>query len=124
MAVLDGKTAVITAAAQGIGRATAELFARNGARVVATDVNEAALAGLAGLPGIETRRLDVLDQEIARLQDARAYLSGALLCRYDHPATDCRVMGMEIDRRLAEPAEPTDLTGRHVQPGGSSVGGP
>jgi hypothetical protein len=32
------------------------------------------------------------------------YLSGALLCRYDHPATDCRIMGTEIDRRLARTA--------------------
>ena len=29
------------------------------------------------------------------------YLEGALLCRYDHPATECRIMGDEIDRRLA-----------------------
>jgi hypothetical protein len=35
------------------------------------------------------------------LQQARAYLSGALLCRYDHPATDCKIMGAEIDRRLS-----------------------
>jgi hypothetical protein len=32
---------------------------------------------------------------------AREYLEGALLCRYDHPATDCWIMGQEIDRRLA-----------------------
>lgn len=51
---------------------------------------------------VAQRRLEVLDEEIARLQEARAYLSGALLCRFDHPATDCRVMGAEIDRRLAE----------------------
>jgi DNA-binding transcriptional MerR regulator len=50
---------------------------------------------------IATRRLQVLDEQIATLQQARTYLSGALLCRYDHPATDCRVMGAEIDRRLA-----------------------
>ena len=30
----------------------------------------------------------------------REVLAGALLCRYDHPATDCRIMGAEIDRRL------------------------
>ena len=45
-------------------------------------------------------RLVALDAEIARLQQARLYLAGALLCRYDHPATDCQVMGYEIDRRL------------------------
>jgi MerR family redox-sensitive transcriptional activator SoxR len=47
-------------------------------------------------------RLALLDAELERLQQARAYLQGALLCRYDHPASDCKVMGAEIDRRLAE----------------------
>jgi DNA-binding transcriptional MerR regulator len=50
---------------------------------------------------IARRRLAVLDAEIARLLEARVYLEGALLCRFDHPATECRIMGMEIDRRLA-----------------------
>ena len=50
---------------------------------------------------IAARRLDLLDEEIRRLEEARNYLAGALLCRYDHPATDCQVMGAEIDRRLA-----------------------
>jgi hypothetical protein len=49
---------------------------------------------------IARRRLDALDDEIARLENARAYLQGALLCRYDHPVTQCRIMGTEIDRRL------------------------
>jgi DNA-binding transcriptional MerR regulator len=48
------------------------------------------------------RRLDALDAEIARLQHARSYLAGALLCRYDHPLTECAIMGAEIDRRLTE----------------------
>jgi DNA-binding transcriptional MerR regulator len=57
---------------------------------------------------IARRRLAVLDAEIARLQRARDYLEGALLCRYNHPATECRIMGEEIDRRLALSAtEPT-----------------
>jgi DNA-binding transcriptional MerR regulator len=51
---------------------------------------------------IARRRLEVLDAEIARMQEAREYLAGALLCRYDHPATDCKIMGAEIDRRLAD----------------------
>jgi 2-keto-3-deoxy-L-fuconate dehydrogenase len=55
---LAGKTALVTAAAQGIGRATAERFAAEGATVWATDVN---MAGLAGIAGCETARLDVRD---------------------------------------------------------------
>ena len=51
---------------------------------------------------IASRRLEVLDEQLAQLTRAREYLAGALLCRYDHPATDCKVMGTEIDRRLAE----------------------
>ena len=56
---------------------------------------------------IAAARLVELDAEIGRLQRARSYLQGALLCRYDHPATDCRVMGAEIDRRLAEGPHPS-----------------
>jgi 2-keto-3-deoxy-L-fuconate dehydrogenase len=58
---LAGKTALITAAGQGIGRASALAFAREGARVIATDINEAALASLAAEGGCTTQRLDVLD---------------------------------------------------------------
>ena len=50
---------------------------------------------------VARQRLADLDGEIDRLERARDYLRGALLCRYDHPATDCRIMGEEIDRRLA-----------------------
>jgi len=55
--------AFVTAAAQGIGRATALAFAREGAKVWATDVNEAKLAEIKGKPGIEARKLDVLDDD-------------------------------------------------------------
>jgi 2-keto-3-deoxy-L-fuconate dehydrogenase len=58
---LAGKKALVTAAGQGIGRATAEAFAHEGAQVVATDINRDALAELARMPGIEVRRLDVTD---------------------------------------------------------------
>ena len=58
---LAGKTAFVTAAGQGIGRATAEAFVREGARVIATDINEDLLADLARAIGCETRRLDVTD---------------------------------------------------------------
>jgi 2-keto-3-deoxy-L-fuconate dehydrogenase len=56
---LAGKTALLTAAGAGIGRATAEAFIAEGARVIATDLNEAGLAGL----NADTRRLDVRSTE-------------------------------------------------------------
>lgn len=55
---LNGKVALVTAAAQGIGRATAELFAAEGAQVFATDINIEPLADAAGLI---VRQLDVRD---------------------------------------------------------------
>ncbi|KAB2773568.1 SDR family oxidoreductase [Brucella anthropi] len=58
----DGKTALVTAAAQGIGRASALAFAEAGAKVYATDINEAALKEIEGVSGIITRRLNVLDE--------------------------------------------------------------
>lgn len=66
---LAGKTALITAAGQGIGRATAAAFADEGARVVATDINDDALAALhIERPAIRAQRLDVRDsREVDRL---------------------------------------------------------
>ena len=59
---LAGKTMLITAAAQGIGRASALACAAEGAKVIATDINEALLAALAEeQPAIDVRRLDVRD---------------------------------------------------------------
>jgi 2-keto-3-deoxy-L-fuconate dehydrogenase len=58
---LAGKKALVTAAAAGIGRATALAFAAEGAEVVATDINIGKLPELAKTPGISTRRLDVTD---------------------------------------------------------------
>ena len=65
---LKGKTALITAAAQGIGRATAEAFLREGARVIATDVN---VEPLADLTGAEVQRLDATEPEAVKAIAAR-----------------------------------------------------
>ncbi len=65
---LAGKTAFITAAAQGMGQAAALAFAREGARVWATDMNAQALKSIDGKEGIRTRVLDVTDEAaIARV---------------------------------------------------------
>ncbi|MCI0999626.1 MULTISPECIES: SDR family oxidoreductase [Brucella/Ochrobactrum group] len=58
----DGKTALVTAAAQGIGRASALAFAEAGAKVYATDINTDALKEIEGVNGIITRKLNVLDE--------------------------------------------------------------
>lgn len=59
---LAGKTAFCTAAAQGIGRATALAFAAEGAQVIATDLNGPKVAEIAG-PSIRTFALDALDKD-------------------------------------------------------------
>ena len=67
---LSGKTAFVTAAGQGIGRATAIAFAAAGARVIATDVDESKLTGLASST-VRIAALNVLHQaDIARAADA------------------------------------------------------
>ena len=60
---LENKRVLITAAGQGIGRASALAFRRAGASVVATDINAEALKSLNAESGIETRVLDVLKDE-------------------------------------------------------------
>jgi 2-keto-3-deoxy-L-fuconate dehydrogenase len=69
MGRLSGKTCLLTAAGQGIGRATAHAFVAEGARVIATDIDAAALAEL---EGVETRQLDVLNAD-AIADTAAAY---------------------------------------------------
>ncbi|GGH60114.1 short-chain dehydrogenase/reductase [Comamonas phosphati] len=74
---VEGKVALVTAAGKGIGRASALALAREGATVWATDVDEQALAELAGeavragVTGLETARLDVLDMAAVKAFAAR-----------------------------------------------------
>ena len=70
---LEGKRVLITAAAQGIGRASALAMAREGAAVLATDVNATLLVELEAEPGLTTAPLDVTDAaQIAGLAAAEA----------------------------------------------------
>jgi MerR family redox-sensitive transcriptional activator SoxR len=57
-------------------------------------------ATMAQWKSIAGQRLEALDEQIAQLQHARNLLAGALWCPFDHPATECKIMGAEIDRRL------------------------
>lgn len=66
MADLTGKIVFITAAAQGIGEASARAFAEAGAKVIATDINQARLRELDGVENITTRVLDVLSDEAVK----------------------------------------------------------
>ncbi|MDQ0322384.1 2-keto-3-deoxy-L-fuconate dehydrogenase [Pararhizobium capsulatum DSM 1112] len=63
---LHGKTVLITAAAQGIGRASALAFAMAGAKVHATDINMDVLSEIAGKDGIVTHKLNVLDEDAVK----------------------------------------------------------
>ncbi len=69
---LAGKHAFVTAAGQGIGRAIAQAFVREGASVLATDLNAEALASLGAATGCRTRVLDVTDADAIRSAVASA----------------------------------------------------
>lgn len=97
MGRLDGKSAWVTAAAQGIGRATALAFAREGASVLASDID---LASLDLLDGVEALRLDVTDPDAIRgLADARPAPDVLFNCAgYVHHGTilDCEEKDWEF----------------------------
>lgn len=63
MADISGKIVLITAAAQGIGEASARAFAKAGAKVIATDINAEKLKDLDGVENITTRVLNVLSTD-------------------------------------------------------------
>ena len=72
MTDLTGKIVLITAAAQGIGKASVIAFARAGATVHATDINEQLLGELTGKKNVTTRKLNVLDEAAVNAAVAEA----------------------------------------------------
>jgi len=101
---LAGKNALITAAGQGIGHATAMAMANEGAQVVATDVNPKLLEKYAGVAGVSTRVLDVLDDAaIAKLVGEIPPLDVLFNCAgYVHNGTilDCAPKDWEFSFNL------------------------
>ena len=78
---LAGKIAFITAAGQGMGKAAALAFAREGAKVWATDIKPGPMGELKGVAGISTRQLDATDEQaIAKLATERGAVDVLLNC--------------------------------------------
>jgi len=101
---LAGKSALVTAAAQGIGRATALAMAREGAQVLATDVDAEALDDLRGIDNLTTKRLDVLnDDTVAATIEALPPLQILFNCAgWVHQGTilECRPEDWDASFRL------------------------
>lgn len=126
MGRLEGKVALITAAGQGIGRATVEAYLREGARVIATDVRGDSLAGL---DGAICRELDVTDAAaVAAVAAEHDDLDVLFNCAgYVHAGTilDCDEEAWEFSHALNVTAQyrmiRTVLPGMIARGGGSII---
>ena len=78
MGRLSGKSAVVTGAAKGIGRATAELFAREGARLVVTDVDGDRLEDLRGRLASSGAEVEAVVGDVSVVEDARRMIAAAV----------------------------------------------
>ncbi len=101
---LEGKTVLITAAGQGMGHAAALAFAREGAIVTATDLNQAGLRSLGATPGITCQLLDVLnDEEVGKFVEATGPVDILFNCAgYVHQGTilDCEIKDWDFSFNL------------------------
>lgn len=128
MGRLQGKRCFVTAAGQGIGRASALAMAREGADVIATDINEAALASLAA-EGLAVRRLDVRDRAAVAAAAAEAgpvdvlfncagYVAGGTILECDEEAW---AFSVEINMTAMYRVTRAFLPGMLARGGGSII---
>ena len=96
---LSGKVALVTAAGQGIGRASALAMAREGATVLATDLRAEALRGFDGVPNVSTVPLDVLDPaQVAAVIGSLARIDVLFNCAgYVHAGTVLEASDADFD---------------------------
>ncbi|WP_428699615.1 SDR family oxidoreductase [Stappia sp.] len=116
---LNGKTVLVTAAAQGIGRASALAFAAAGAKVLATDINTERLGELEGTAGIGTCRLDVLDDaDVAAVVAARGPFDVLFNCAgFVHAGSILEMPDTDLDFALDLNVRSMVRTIRAVLPG-------
>ena len=116
---LAGKIVLVTAAAQGIGRASALAFARAGATVHATDVNEALVGELAGEANVRTGKLDVLSDEAVAAAVAEIGRVDVLLncAGFVHSGTILEMKAADLDFALDLNVRSMVRTIRAVLPG-------
>jgi NAD(P)-dependent dehydrogenase (short-subunit alcohol dehydrogenase family) len=122
---LQGKRALVTAAGQGMGRAAAFAFAREGATVVATDIDVKLLAQYERTPGIAASRLDVTDdQEVARFVDATGAVDILFNCAgWVHQGSILECTPADWDRSFAINVRSQYTMCRHMIPKMVAAGG-
>lgn len=103
MGKLDGKTAIITGATGGIGRAAARLFAAEGARLLLVDLDDAALSELARAIGAD--RADHAAADVSDAEATKAFVAQAVE-RFG--GVDIALLNAGIEGRIAPMAEQTD----------------
>ncbi|MGI6856332.1 SDR family oxidoreductase [Mesorhizobium sp. 1B3] len=125
MSSLEGKTVVVTAAAQGIGRASALAFAKAGAKVIATDINLVLLRELEGESGMTTTKLDVLnDSEVKEFFDTAGPVDVLFNCAgYVHAGTILEMKDSDLDFAFDLNVRSMVRTIRAVLPGMLERGG-
>jgi NAD(P)-dependent dehydrogenase (short-subunit alcohol dehydrogenase family) len=122
---LQGKRALVTAAGQGMGRAAALAFAREGAMVVATDIDEALVAGLSTITGITARRLDVTrDDEVRKFIDETGAVDILFNCAgWVHQGSIIECRPEDWDRSFAINVRSMFTTCKHMVPKMIAAGG-